>query len=168
MKFFRKKRFYLISICILLFLVFVFLYFYKFHDGLSNKPDDWGNFGSYIGGIIGSILSGINLIILIILTKQTKEEQNHEWITSVRINKYHELLNDLKNNNPQQYFIGKNLDDDFFLFDEEYDTLMKIQKLIQTEYTVELKDDLLEFLKSIIKNQKKRTEKITKKYPSYS
>lgn len=32
-------------------------YFCNFHDGFSDDSDDWGNFGGYIGGIFGCILS---------------------------------------------------------------------------------------------------------------
>src|SRR6266540_4983962 len=155
LNFVRKYVFYLILLNLILLGVSLFLYFDTMHGKLSKNSNDWSNFGSYIGGIVGTILSWINLLILIILTYQTKEQQNHEWITSIRINKYHDLINALKDNtNPQQYFIDKNLDDDFFLFDDNYDTLMQIQRLLREEYTIETKDELLKFLKAIIKSEK--------------
>lgn len=159
----RKYLITLILICSTIFLFLLFLYFYRFSDGLSKKSYEWGDFGSYVGGIIGTMLSGINLLILIVLTYKTKEEQNHEWITSIRIGKYHELINSLKSN-PQQFFKDKDLDDDFFLFDENYTSLMKIQKSLRAKYTIELKNELLVFLKSIIKSQNAITEEINKKY----
>jgi len=169
LNFVRKYVFYLISLGLILLVVSLFLYFATMPGKLSKNSNDWSNFGSYIGGIIGTILSGINLLILIILTYQTKEQQNHEWITSLRINKYHDLINVLKDStNPQQYFIDKNLDDDFFLFDDNYDALMEIQRLLREEYTIEVKDELLKFLKAIIKNEKDVVEEFVSKYKNSS
>ncbi len=167
LNFVRKYVFYLILLNLILLGVSLFLYFDTMHGKLSKNSNDWSNFGSYIGGIVGTILSWINLLILIILTYQTKEQQNHEWITSIRINKYHDLINALKDNtNPQQYFIDKNLDDDFFLFDDNYDTLMQIQRLLREEYTIETKDELLKFLKAIIKSEKNIVKEFISKYKS--
>src|SRR6266498_4392276 len=169
LNFVRKYVFYLILLNLILLGVSLFLYFDTMHGKLSKNSNDWSNFGSYIGGIVGTILSWINLLILIILTYQTKEQQNHEWITSIRINKYHDLVTALKDNeNPQRYFTDKNLDDDFFLFDDNYNTLMTIQRLLQEEYRNETKDELLKFLKAIIKNEKTVIEKIVSKYKSPS
>ena len=46
-----------IKYTIIFILIFLSLYFMKFHECLSDKSDDWGNFGSYIGGIGSLILS---------------------------------------------------------------------------------------------------------------
>ena len=134
-------------------------------SGFSDKSSNWGDFGSYIGGTVGTFLSALNFIILLFLSLQSREEQNHEWITTIRINKYHDLLNDLKNNsNPRQYFLSKDLDDDFFLFDDDYDTLMKIQHQLRTKYTDVSKDKLLKFLKAVIKSKKDIVKEINSKY----
>ncbi len=169
LSFVRKYLFYLILLSVVVLAVSLFLYFGTIHGKLSKNSNDWSNFGSYVGGIVGTILSGINLLILLILTFQSKEQQNHEWITAIRINKYHDLVTALKDNeNPQRYFTDKNLDDDFFLFDDNYNTLMTIQRLLQEEYRNETKDELLKFLKAIIKNEKTVIEKIVSKYKSPS
>ena len=98
LNFVRKHCLILFLLAFILLAFFLFLYFKTMGRGLSKNSNDWSNFGSYIGGIIGTILSGINLLLLIILTFQTKEQQNHEWITTIRIKKYHDLISDLKDN----------------------------------------------------------------------
>jgi hypothetical protein len=163
----RKYLWVLLVIGAISLVLSLILYFITMSWGLSKNSSDWGNFGSYIGGTVGIIFSGINVLILIILTFKTKEQQNHEWITGIRINKYQALIDNLKNNpNPQQYFINKSLDDDFFLFDDNYDTLIKIEKKLQTNYTSKVKDDFLKFLKAIIKSQEKVVQEVILEYKS--
>jgi hypothetical protein len=165
LSFVRKYVFHLFLLSVILLAVSLFLYFYTIHGKLSKNSNDWSNFGSYIGGIVGTILSGINLLILIILTFQTKEQQNHEWITSIRIKKYHDLINALKDNtNAQQYFCQNNLDDDFFLSNDSYHVLMELQRLLREEFKIETKDELSKFLKAIIKNEKNVIREFILKY----
>lgn len=38
------------------------MYFYIFHEGLSHDSNDWGNFGSYIGGVGSVIISAVAVI----------------------------------------------------------------------------------------------------------
>lgn len=52
------------------------LYFYKFHHGLSSNQSDWASFGSYIGGILGPIFSGLSLLVLAVTYYNTKEANN--------------------------------------------------------------------------------------------
>lgn len=52
---------------------FVGLYFFIFHNGLSNCQDDWGNFGAYIGGI-ASIFNVIIFTWLTIYFQRAGEE----------------------------------------------------------------------------------------------
>lgn len=132
---------------------------------LSKNSIDWGNFGSYMEGTVGIILAGMNFVILVILTFKTKEEQNHEWITGIRIKKYQNLIKNLKSTaNPEQYFNSKSLDDDFFLFRDNYTTLLTLEKKLQDNYTTEVKEDLLIFLKAIIKSEDKIIKKVIEKY----
>lgn len=44
---------------IIIFLIFLLLslYFMKFHNGLSEDSNDWGNFGDYIGGVCSVIVA---------------------------------------------------------------------------------------------------------------
>ncbi|EPB0879091.1 putative phage abortive infection protein [Yersinia enterocolitica] len=65
------------------FIIFLSLLFYllKFHDSLSNNHTKWGEFGSYLGGVTGplvSIMAFIGLLKSISLTKKQFEIQSQE------------------------------------------------------------------------------------------
>jgi uncharacterized membrane protein len=49
-------------------------YFYKFHNGLSPSSSDWANFGSYLSGTLGSILSAASVIALIFTLHKTSRD----------------------------------------------------------------------------------------------
>jgi len=46
-----------------------------FNGGLANAHSAWGEFGSYFSGVVGTILSFINLIILTVTLLKQKREQ---------------------------------------------------------------------------------------------
>lgn len=61
-------------ICILLVIgVSLIIYFVIFHNGLSKYSNDWGNFGSYIGGVGNVVLS---FALLWFTYKADKREEN--------------------------------------------------------------------------------------------
>lgn len=71
--------------------VLFFLYFYNFHNGLSLDSNDWGNFGSYIGGLGSLVLS----IMLFIHTKKIdKKHTEHENLVRKNnlLNHYNDFL----------------------------------------------------------------------------
>ncbi|WP_458374779.1 hypothetical protein [Pseudomonas laurylsulfatiphila] len=47
------------------FLVAISLYLYKFDGGLSGQSSDWSDFGSYIGGLFGPLVSFITLLAVL-------------------------------------------------------------------------------------------------------
>ncbi|MBT0626093.1 hypothetical protein KIH32_19440 [Pseudomonas fluorescens] len=47
------------------FALVVFFYLSKFNNGLSPKSDIWGNFGSFIGGVLGPAISLVTLLALL-------------------------------------------------------------------------------------------------------
>lgn len=68
------------------------------HHGISNNISDWGNFGSYISGIINPILSGLNIYIFFILTKTASEfgTQNvRKQLSFITCQEYQNKINDL-------------------------------------------------------------------------
>lgn len=52
------KKYLILIMPILVLLFFIAIYLVKFHNGLSSDSEDWGDFGSYIGGISSLIFSG--------------------------------------------------------------------------------------------------------------
>lgn len=62
----NKFFLYLLVFSFLLIFFILGLYFYKFHDSLSDTHNDWAIFGSFFGGVIGPIVTFISIIILIL------------------------------------------------------------------------------------------------------
>ncbi|TFG38058.1 MAG: hypothetical protein E4H46_00510 [Desulfobacterales bacterium] len=60
---------------VVLALVVLGLYFFKFHVSLSEQSADWGNFGSYINGVLSPILLFLTLIYIANTLKAQKESQ---------------------------------------------------------------------------------------------
>jgi hypothetical protein len=62
------KRFviYFSGISAILVVIPILIYFKKFNGKLSNDPQDWGDLGGYIGGIIGSFFSLLSIIFSLI------------------------------------------------------------------------------------------------------
>lgn len=92
---FKKTIFVIILISILP----ISLYFYKFHSGLSSNPTDWASFGSYIGGILGPIFSGLSLLVLSVTFYHSKESDIKQialTIAEQNLNKILEISKTLK------------------------------------------------------------------------
>ncbi|MNB94615.1 hypothetical protein D3C75_417710 [compost metagenome] len=53
------------------------LYFFIFHNGLSNSSQDWGAFGSYVGGIYAPLAAIISVFVLV-RTLQVMESSHQE------------------------------------------------------------------------------------------
>ncbi|EJI9870541.1 hypothetical protein ACK1L0_004376 [Salmonella enterica] len=72
----NEKIFWVAILCLSISAGFWLMIFHQFP--LSDKTDDWSNFGSYIGGVTGPLLSFISIILVlrtISLTQKNHEEQ---------------------------------------------------------------------------------------------
>jgi uncharacterized membrane protein len=76
----KAKIKWLMALIALLVSLTVILYFLNFHGGFSPNSSDWGAFGSYIGGVIGVILSCVNMLILTITLREQIKFNNEEKI----------------------------------------------------------------------------------------
>jgi uncharacterized membrane protein len=47
-------------------LVLIALYLYKFHGPLSSRPEDWGVFGDYLGGVLNPILAFATFVVVLV------------------------------------------------------------------------------------------------------
>ena len=61
-----KKILFVFPLVIITLLIFAPLavYFLNFSGGFSSLNTDWGSFGSYVGGTVGAVLSGLGFIVL--------------------------------------------------------------------------------------------------------
>lgn len=81
---------------------------YALHMGgtLSNKNEDWGDFGSFIGGIYGSFFSSLSLIVVVLAALETYRS-NKEQIAISRndqhYNQFNLLLSNLRTGFPNTY-----------------------------------------------------------------
>ncbi|HFJ8954299.1 TPA: hypothetical protein ACGWHD_003110 [Serratia liquefaciens] len=93
------------------------LYFYKFHHGLSSNPTDWASFGSYIGGILGPVFSGLSLLVLSVTFYHSKESDIKQMALAVaeqNLNKILEISKTLKESiSSKDYYSTKFGDSDF-------------------------------------------------------
>lgn len=63
------------SIMALITIVMLLLYFFQFHEGLSQSQSDWGDFASFIAGILSPTLALMNIIVFIDLTKSIERNR---------------------------------------------------------------------------------------------
>ena len=68
-----KKHIYILTLMVLVGVLIV--YFYQFHNGLSQSPSDWGNFADYICGLLTPLLALLNIIVFIDLTKSIENNR---------------------------------------------------------------------------------------------
>jgi len=74
--FLKSWRFWLLVS--LLLLVGIGPYIFIFHGGLSTESSEWGNFGSYLSGIFGPILSVLSMLVIVwTVHKQITENQKY-------------------------------------------------------------------------------------------
>jgi hypothetical protein len=64
-------------------LIFLVLYFFRFHYGLSFEQGDWSSFGSYIGGILTPIISITGFYYVVLSIKNTSEERKIDNIKTI-------------------------------------------------------------------------------------
>jgi len=77
-----KKNWYklIILLFIIVALLGVIFYFCKFNYGFQENHAEWGNFGDFIGGVLGSTFGGISLISVFVLFKKQNDEEKFKNI----------------------------------------------------------------------------------------
>lgn len=102
-----KTKYILIAATFVLFL-FLFTYIIVFHQGLSFNHEEWGSFGSYIGGIGGIVLSCSIFYYTYLIDKEHKRTENNTKILKLLevvgesltcIQKWQELDREIENGN---------------------------------------------------------------------
>ncbi len=62
---------------------------------ISRHPEDWGNFGDYIGGILNPLLTIINIYLLIQLSVKVESREDQKVIKDIKLKIYSELVSTL-------------------------------------------------------------------------
>lgn len=105
----NKTNFNVLLVSIILSLVLVIpiaLYATHMGGGLSNKNEDWGDFGSFIGGIYGSLFSSLSLLVVItasVETYRSSKEQVNILKSDQHFNQFNLLLSHLRDKYPTAY-----------------------------------------------------------------
>jgi len=69
----------------------IYPYSHNFHKyDFSDKPNDWGSYGDYIGGVLNSIFAFVNIIILIFLTLYIRAKDDNDKIFELTLIAYKE------------------------------------------------------------------------------
>ncbi len=139
--------------CLLLSLIFTIAYFARFHSALSRSHSSWGEFGSFFGGTIGSILSALNLFTLIYLTFKLNKGNKQEWLTDLRSPFYKSIIEKLYSFDPEETRSEGNAEElkryAFWLTHLSLeDQLFLVTPLLRDE-TEQKKNALLDSLKSL-------------------
>ena len=74
----KTKNILILAISVLF--LFMFIYVVVFHQGLSSNHEEWGSFGSYIGGIGGIVLSCSIFYYTYLIDKEHKRSENNVQI----------------------------------------------------------------------------------------
>lgn len=102
----RTIVFFISAFAILITSIPLYLYLKIFNGGLSNIQSEWGTFGDFIGGVIGTIFSLIAVIfslvsIYITLKIATRIHENEQSFNEERLSKEIEIIH--KQNKPYLY-----------------------------------------------------------------
>lgn len=81
----------LLGVLTFLILLFIIVYINNFSGNFSYKQSDWGDFGSYISGTIGTLLMFVNIIVLIFIALTVK---NYTKVNQDNFLNYEEKLLD--------------------------------------------------------------------------
>ncbi len=151
------------------------IYFIMFHSGLSEISDDWGNFGSYFGGV-GSIALSISLFLYTYYSnnesKRIKEESRVLELLRCcielkdRIYEYNiikrniALQSNFERGKPESEELHTRFDEADHFIHSTFDFIVAYSSLLYINHGVEIKDHcdvktINEVLLQIIENIKK-------------
>lgn len=158
------------------------LYFLTFSGGFSVKQSDWGSFGSYVGGTIGSVFASLSFLALIYTVHLQRKELK---VAITALNKSAEAHEQQVENNIIQKFestfyslleLHNNALRDLISSETDYDQIIDCTKdkyissssdFLKAKQKIILEDEklsqyfrvLYQLLKFVAKNNVKNTEK---------
>ncbi|MER1434870.1 hypothetical protein [Enterobacter hormaechei] len=147
----------IISIFISLSLVIpIFLYANHMGGGLSNKNEDWGDFGSFIGGIYGSLFSSLSLIVVIFASIQTYRS-NLEQVNILKndqyFNQFNILISNLRKVYPTEFRDALRLAQPITSHYSKFKTRLAISVLTQYDNTQTIEKNLRNYADNYYLNE---------------
>lgn len=74
------KKYWALLLIIAIYLLLLYSYFTHFSSGYSDKNDDWGTFGDFLGGSLSPLIGIITIVLTYnIINNQTKESKQAEF-----------------------------------------------------------------------------------------
>lgn len=70
----------------------LFLYFFKFHNGLSSNETSWATFGTFIGGVYGPLFTFASVIVLVATLLEINESNRKNFEFSQNKNIINEII----------------------------------------------------------------------------
>ena len=123
----------------------IFLYATHMGGGLSHKNEDWGDFGSFIGGIYGSLFSSLSLIVVIFASIQTyrsNQAQVNILKNDQHFNQFNLLLTNLRKVYPREYTDGFVLAEPIRTHYSKFHTRLAISVLTDYDVTQTIEKNL--------------------------
>jgi len=68
----------LFSIAIIFLVIPLLTYFFKFRNPLSDNPQDWAAFGSYLGGVYSALFGFLSVLVLVATLREMRNANRHE------------------------------------------------------------------------------------------
>lgn len=132
----------------------IYMYITHMDSSLSLKNSDWGAFGSFIGGVYGSIISSITLLVVLWSSYKTNKTSSEQLaiLRNERIfNEFSDILNHLKLNYTKLYndHDGSNTIDKLYRHIEfwlgisvinHYDNTITIEENLKNNATLKFKE----------------------------
>ncbi|WP_318392731.1 hypothetical protein [Enterobacter sp.] len=110
----NKAKLMFLSLLIFIFIAILFpliLYVINMPGGLSHKNEDWGDFGSFVGGIYGSFFSSLSLMVVSIAALETYRSNKEQMLilrNDQSFNQFNILLSNLRASFPTRYDYSEN------------------------------------------------------------
>lgn len=127
-----SKQLWALALAAILIAAPIGLYIDKFGLGYWDEHEKWGELGSYFGGVVTPILTGITLIFLLLqlkyLAKGLESERQHRIQTDTNsevdyfISLIYEKVTYIKNNSPQSF----NFDREISVLNDEQERLVQL------------------------------------------
>jgi len=131
---------------------------YTTHMGgtFSHKNEDWGDFGSFIGGIYGSLFSSMSLLVVIAASIQTFES-NQEQVNLLKndqyFNQFNLLLTNLRKVYPDYFRDGFRVGESITKHYSKFKTRLAISVLTHYDNTQTIEKNLQNYADNYYLNE---------------
>lgn len=95
-----------ISVALVLGTAFAYYNHFASHSFKSSSPQDWGMFGDFFGGFLGTLIGILNLIVLVYLTNSVAEQDSRTTLNQFRFEFYLKLKDGIDEFNANSHTVS--------------------------------------------------------------